>query len=92
MVRVKNVVSTLLQSFMAMAIISLVWLAFGDSLGGILGDPRTFLFFRGVGGETHADLAPTIPLLLFTLFQLKLAIISPALITGAFAERVRFGA
>jgi Amt family ammonium transporter len=83
---------------MAMAIISLVWvvvgfsLAFGDSFGGVLGDPRTFLFFRGVGGDTHVDLAPTIPLLLFALFQLKFAIITPALITGAFAERVRFGA
>lgn len=98
MVRLKNVVSTLMQSFVAMAVISLLWvivgfsLAFGDSLGGIIGDPRTFLLFSGVGGETHAALAPTIPLLLFALFQLKFAIITPALITGAFAERVRFGA
>ncbi|MCI0671569.1 MAG: ammonium transporter [Myxococcaceae bacterium] len=98
MVRRKNVVSTLLQSFIAMAVISLLWvvvgfsLAFGDSLHGLLGDPRTFLFFSGVGGETHPALAPTIPLLLFALFQLKFAIITPALITEAFAERVRFGA
>ena len=98
MVRLKNVVSTLLQSFIAMAVISLLWvvvgfsLSFGDSLGGLIGDPRTFLMFRGVGGETHAGLAPTIPLLLFALFQLKFAIITPALITGAFAERVRFKA
>jgi Amt family ammonium transporter len=98
MVRLKNVVSTLLQSFIAMAVISLLWvvvgfsLCFGDSLGGIIGDPRTFFMFSGVGGETHPDLAPTIPLLLFALFQLKFAIITPALITGAFAERVRFKA
>jgi Amt family ammonium transporter len=98
MVRAKNVVSTLLQSFMAMAVISLLWvvvgfsLCFGDSIGGVLGDPRTFFMFRGVGGETHPDLAPTVPLLLFALFQLKFAIITPALITGAFAERVRFKA
>ncbi len=98
MVRVKNVVSTLLQSFVSMAVISLLWivvgfsLAFGDSLGGFIGDPRTFFMFHGVGGDTNAALAPTIPLLLFALFQLKFAIITPALITGAFAERVRFGA
>jgi ammonium transporter, Amt family len=98
MVRLKNVVSTLMQSFVAMAVISLLWvvvgfsLAFGDSLGGFVGDPRTFFLFNGVGGATHAALAPTIPLLLFALFQLKFAIITPALITGAFAERVRFGA
>jgi ammonium transporter, Amt family len=100
MVRLKNVVSTLLQSFIAMAVISVLWvvvgfsLCFGDSVGGLglIGDPRTFLFFRGVGVETHAGLAPTIPLILFALFQLKFAIITPALITGAFAERVRFKA
>ncbi|WP_338863866.1 ammonium transporter [Myxococcus stipitatus] len=98
MVRMKNVVSTLLQSFIAMAVISLLWvvvgfsLSFGDSFHGLIGDPRTFFMFSGVGAETHPDLAPTIPLLLFALFQLKFAIITPALITGAFAERVRFKA
>ena len=98
MVRLKNVVSTLLQSFIAMAVISVLWivvgfsLAFGDSIGGLIGDPRTFFMFSGVGGETHPDLAPTIPLMLFAMFQLKFAIITPALITGAFAERIRFGA
>jgi Amt family ammonium transporter len=98
MVRLKNVVSTLLQSFMAMAVISLLWvvvgfsLSFGDSFHGFIGDPRTFFMFSGVGGETHPDLAPTIPLVLFALFQMKFAIITPALITGAFAERVRFKA
>lgn len=98
MVRLKNVVSTLMQSFIAMAVISLLWvvvgfsLCFGDSFHGLIGDPRTFFMFSGVGGETHPDLAPTVPLLLFALFQLKFAIITPALITGAFAERVRFKA
>jgi len=98
MVRLKNVVSTLLQSFIAMAVVSLLWvvvgfsLSFGHSFHGLIGDPRTFFMFSGVGGETHPDLAPTIPLMLFALFQLKFAIITPALITGAFAERVRFKA
>jgi Amt family ammonium transporter len=96
MVGQKNVISTMLQSFMAMAVISIVWvvcgfsLAFGDSIGGVIGNPLTFFMFRGVGSETHPDLSPTIPLVLFALFQLKFAIITPALITGSFAERVRF--
>ena len=96
MVRAKNVVSTMLQSFVAMAVISIVWLvvgfslAFGDSLRGIIGNPATFFMFRHVGMATHPSLAPTIPLMLFALFQMKFAIITPALITGSFAERVRF--
>src|ERR1043165_350593 len=96
MVRTKNVVSTMLQSFVAMAVISILWivvgfsLAFGDSLHGLIGDPRTFFMFSRVGASTHPALAPTIPLIVFALFQLKFAIITPALITGSFAERVRF--
>ncbi len=96
MVGFKNVVSTMLQSVVALGIISIVWvavgfsLAFGDSIGGYVGNPLTFLFFDGVGPETSKSLAATIPLLLFALFQLKFAIITPALITGSFAERVRF--
>ena len=96
MVRSKNVVSTMLQSFVAMAAISILWvvvgfsLAFGDSLHGIIGNPATYFMFSGVGTATHPGLAPTIPLIVFALFQLKFAIITPALITGSFAERVRF--
>jgi ammonium transporter, Amt family len=98
MVRPKNVVSTMLQSFIAMGVVSLVWvvvgfsLSFGSSIGGIVGDPRTYWMFGGVGSSPDPALAPTIPLLLFALFQLKFAIITPALITGSFAERVRFSA
>jgi ammonium transporter, Amt family len=96
MVRTKNVVSTMLQSFVAMALISILWvlvgfsLAFGESVHGVIGNPLTFFMFTHVGALTHPDLAPTIPLILFALFQLKFAIITPALITGSFAERVRF--
>lgn len=92
----KNVVSTMLQSFVCMGIVSLLWvvvgfsLAFGESIGGIIGNPMTFFMFNGVGAATNADLSPTIPLALFAVFQLKFAIITPALITGSFAERVRF--
>ena len=96
MVRTKNVVSTMLQSFVTMGVISILWivvgfsLAFGDSVHGLIGNPATFFMFSRVGASTHPDLAPTIPLILFALFQLKFAIITPALITGSFAERVRF--
>lgn len=96
MVGFKNVVSTMLQSVVALGVISLLWvfvgfsLAFGDSIGGVIGNPMTFFMFDGVGEATHPGLSPTIPLILFALFQLKFAIITPALITGSFAERVRF--
>ncbi len=98
MVGFKNVVSTMLQSVVALGVISLVWvligfsLAFGDSIGGVVGNPLTFFLFDGVGEATHPKLAATVPLVIFAMFQLKFAIITPALITGSFAERVRFSA
>lgn len=98
MVSVKNVISTMLQSFIALGVISLLWflvgfsLAFGDSIGGIIGNPGTFFAFRNVGLGVHPTLSPTVPLMLFAFFQLKFAIITPALITGSFAERVKFTA
>ncbi|MSP90273.1 MAG: ammonium transporter [Myxococcales bacterium] len=98
MVRPKNILSTMLQSFLAMGLVSLLWvvvgfsLAFGESIGGVVGDPRTYFLLRGVGGAPHEALSPTVPLAVFALFQLKFAIITPALVTGSFAERVRFSA
>ncbi|HAI01138.1 MAG TPA: ammonia channel protein, partial [Flavobacteriales bacterium] len=98
MVDKKHIISTMLQSFVALGVISVLWvllgfsLCFGDSLGGIVGDPRTFLAFRNVGLSPNADFAGTVPFLLFALFQLKFAIITPALITGSMAGRVRFRA
>ena len=98
MVGKKNVISTILQSFIAMGVISVLWvvvgfsLAFGDDLGGVLGNPATFFMFKGVGANVDTYLAPTIPLALYALFQMKFAIITPSLITGSFAERMRFSA
>ncbi len=98
MVRSKNVISTMLQSFIAMGVISIIWvfigfsLAFGDDIGHFIGNPGTFFMFMNVGGDTNELLAPTIPLALYALFQMKFAIITPSLITGSFAERVRFSA
>jgi Amt family ammonium transporter len=96
MVSKKNVISTMLQSFICMAIITVLWvilgfsLAFGDSIGGFIGNPTTFFMMKGVLEKQPWSLAPTIPLVVFAFFQLKFAIITPALITGAFAERIKF--
>lgn len=96
MVSHKNVISTMLQSFIALGVISLLWylvgfsLAFGESYYGLIGNPATFFAFNGVGLAPHSEFSATIPFLIFALFQLKFAIITPALITGSFAERVKF--
>jgi len=102
MVHPRNIISTMLQSYIAMGIVSIVWvvvgfsIAFGESIGapgyGFMGNPLTFFMFRGVGGAADPNLAPTFPLAVFAMFQLKFAIITPALITGSFAGRVRFRA
>ena len=97
MVSKKNVISTMLQSFIAMSIITIIWvvfgfsLAFGESINGIIGRPSTYFMMRGVLSGAPWQLAPTIPFLLFAFYQLKFAIITPALITGAFAGRIKFG-
>lgn len=106
MVRKKNVISTMLQSFIVMGFVSVVWvivgfgLAFGNDIGHVIGNPMDFLMFRNVGvgnitgeGSVASEIGiatTTIPLALFALFQMKFAIITPSLITGAFAERVHF--
>lgn len=104
MVGKKNVISTMLQSFIALGVISILWvvvgfsLSFGDSIGftingehyGIIGNPLSYPFFNRVGVLPHKEMASTIPFVLFALFQMKFAVITPALITGSFAERVRF--
>jgi ammonium transporter, Amt family len=96
MVNKKNVLSTMLQAFIAMAVIVIVWivvgfsLAFGESVGGVVGNPSTFFLMKDVLDGAPWKLAPTIPFVLFAFFQLKFAIITPALVTGAFAERIKF--
>ncbi len=96
MVNSKNIISTMLQSMIAMGVITILWfvvgfsLAFGDSLGGFIGNPFTFFMFNNVGTAPHPRLGSAIPLVLYAAFQLKFAIITPGLITGSFAERVKF--
>lgn len=96
MVNRKNVISTMIKSVVAAGVTTILWvtvgfsLAFGDSWGGFIGDPTTFLFFKDVSSGAPWSLAPTIPLALFATFQLMFAIITPGLVVGAVAERIRF--
>ncbi len=96
MVQKKNVISTMLQSFVCMGIITIIWvvfgfsLAFGKDIGSFIGDPSTYFMMNGMLGNATWSLMPTVPIVLFAMFQLKFAVITPALITGAFAERIRF--
>jgi Amt family ammonium transporter len=95
MVRQKNALGTLMQSFIILALISVQWvlwgysLAFGPDKGGVIGGLE-WLGLSGVGPTPNADYAPTIPHTAFMLFQMMFAVITPALITGAFAERKKF--
>jgi ammonium transporter, Amt family len=96
MVHRKNVISTMIKSVVAAGVVSILWivigfsLSFGESIGGFIGNPTTFFFFKGVASGAPWSLAPTIPLALFALFQLMFAIITPGLVVGAVAERIRF--
>ncbi|HLY16202.1 MAG TPA: ammonium transporter [Bryobacteraceae bacterium] len=96
LVRRKNVLGTMMQSFILMAVITVLWamvgysLAFGEGLP-FIGDLR-YMFLRGVDSAPNADYAGTIPHQTFMVYQLMFAIITPALISGAFAERMKFSA
>lgn len=97
LVRSKNVLGTITHSLIILCVVSLIWvlwgysLAFGPDVGGFIGSLEWF-GLSGVGGEPHAVYGPTIPHQVFMLFQLMFAAITPALITGAFAERMKFSA
>jgi Amt family ammonium transporter len=96
LVRRKNVLGTMMQSFILMAVATVLWALIGYSLSfgegnPFIGDLR-YLFLNGVGGDPFATYAATIPHQTFMTFQMMFAIITPALITGAFAERMKFSA
>ena len=96
MVHRKNVISTMIKSVVATGVVTIIWvtigysLCFGESIGGWIGNPTTHLFMKGISSGAPWSLAPTIPLGLFALFQLMFAIITPGLVVGAVAERVKF--
>ena len=94
LVRGKNVLSTMMHSFICMAVVTVMWALVGYSL--TFGEGSSFLgglqyaFMNGVGAAPNADYAGTIPQATFMVYQLMFAIITPALISGAFAERIKF--
>ncbi|HWR59957.1 MAG TPA: ammonium transporter, partial [Thermodesulfovibrionales bacterium] len=95
MVRRKNVLGTMMQSFVAIALVSVQWvligysLSFGPDIHGIIGG-LDWVGLRGVGLDPNPDYAATVPHMAFMIYQAMFAVITPALITGAFAERVKF--
>jgi Amt family ammonium transporter len=97
LVRRKNVLSTMMQSFFLLCLLSVQWvlfgysLSFGPDIGGIIGS-LSWVGLKGVGMTPNPDYAATIPHTLFVVFQMMFAVITPALITGAFAERMKFSA
>jgi len=97
LVRRKNVLATIMHSFFILALISVQWvlwgysLAFGPDVKGVIGN-LSWVGLNGVGMSPNADYAPTVPHLAFMVFQMMFAVITPALITGAFAERKKFKA
>lgn len=96
MVHRKNVISTMIKSVVAAGVVSVLWifvgysLCFGEDIGGFIGNPSTHLFFKDVSSGEPWVGAPTIPKTLFSVFQLMFAIITPGLVVGAVAERIRF--
>ena len=98
MVNRKNVLSTMMKSVVAAGVVGVLWivvgysLCFGDDVHGFIGNPSTHLFYKGVASGAAWVGAPTIPKSLFSMFQLMFAIITPGLVVGAIAERMRFSA
>jgi Amt family ammonium transporter len=96
LVRSKNVLATIMHSFIMVGVITIQWVlwgysvAFGPDVGGLFGS-LAWVGLNGVGVEPNADYAATIPHMTFMVYQMMFAIITPALITGAFAERIKFG-
>src|SRR5829696_5003712 len=96
LVRRKNVLTTMLQSFILMAVVTVLWGLFGYSVAFAEGTPfaggLSYAFLQGVGSAPNETYAATIPQQTFMIYQLMFAVITPALITGAFAERIKFSA
>jgi Amt family ammonium transporter len=96
MVHRKNVISTMIKSLIAAGVVSVLWvvvgysLCFGQDIHGLIGNPMTHFMFKGVNSGQPFAAMPTVPLTLFALFQLMFAIITPGLVVGAVAERIRF--
>jgi len=95
LVRAKNVLATMMHSLILMALVSMLWMIFGYSMSfapgnALVGNPLTYFMLNGVGGAPNPDYSATVPQETFMLFQMMFAIITPALISGAVAERIKF--
>ena len=95
LVRAKNVLATMMHSLILMALVSMMWMIFGYSMAfapgnAFVGNPLTYFMLNGVGGTPNPDYSGTVPQETFMLFQMMFAIITPALISGAVAERIKF--
>ncbi len=95
LVRGKNVLATMMHSLVLMGLVSMLWMVFGYSVAfapgnAFMGNPLTYFMLNGVGGAPNPDYAATVPQETFMLFQMMFAIITPALISGAVAERIKF--
>eukprot|EP00667_Euglena_gracilis_P007668 EG_transcript_7747 len=93
----RNIISTMMQSVICLGLVGVLWvvvgfsLAFGEDCGSFIGNPWTYLWLRNVGGAPHPSYGRTVPFRLFAAFQLKFAVITPALTAGGYIERLRFG-
>lgn len=97
LVRSKNVLATMMHCLFLMALVSMLWMIFGYSMAfapgnAFVGNPLTYFMLNGVGGAPNPDYSGTVPQQSFMLFQMMFAIITPALISGAVAERIKFKA
>ena len=97
LVRRKNVLGTMMHSLILMSVMSIIWLVYGYSMAfgegnAFFGNPGQYFLLKGVGGAPNPDYAGTIPHSTFMLFQMMFFIITPALISGAVAERIKFSA
>lgn len=95
LVRAKNVLGTMMHSLILMALVSMIWMIFGYSMAfapgnAFVGNPLTYFMLKGIGGDPNGDYSGTVPQETFMLFEMMFAIITPALISGAVAERIKF--
>jgi ammonium transporter, Amt family len=95
LVRAKNVLATMMHSLILMALVSMIWMIFGYSMAfapgnAFIGNPMTYFMLKGVGGAPNPSYSDALPQETFMLFEMMFAIITPALISGAVAERIKF--
>jgi Amt family ammonium transporter len=98
LVRSRNMLTIMMQNFIAMGVVTIIWifggfsLAFGPDIGGVIGNFSSFFAMHGIGSQPHPNYGPSVPFILVFAYQMMFAIITPGLMTGAFAGRLTFPA